>query len=181
LRPCARGYPRVTRLGEQRCGDIAHFPCPRESHDDFIREVCDRVIGLACNFDYEPCVAAAQVNRAYYFDRRPLAPVERAWREVEPCVVEVNPKLLTVDTRTPSKAAALHREMKLDHPAVLFDRSAGDGRGLHMCGKYRDTEPKRHGCNRYFRPPSLASRCLCRLNVHASGGCAANPHRGAAA
>lgn len=116
-----RGYPRVTHLGEERCGKVGHFAGTRESHDDFIREVRDRVIGLAGNLDYEPCAAAAKVNRAHHFDRRPLVAVERARREVESRVLEINPKLLTVDTRMPSEAAALHLEMKLDHPAVLFD------------------------------------------------------------
>jgi hypothetical protein len=122
-------------------------------------------------------------------------------------VIEINPKLLTVDTRMPSEAAALHREMKLDHLAMLFDGSAVDGRGLHIRSKYRGAKPKRYDCNRYFRPPSLARRLfqstfispatnvavaifdriaaprgsMCRLNVHASRGCAANLHRGAAA
>jgi hypothetical protein len=36
-------------------------------------------------------------------------------------VIEINPKLLTVDTRMPPEPAALHLEMKLDHRAVLFD------------------------------------------------------------
>jgi hypothetical protein len=116
-----RSYPRVAHLGEERCGKVGRLTGPRESHDDFIREVRDRVIGLAGNLDYEPCVAAAKVNRAHGFDRRPLAPVEGSRRKVEPCVVEINPKLLTVDTRMPSEAAALHLEMKLDHAAVLFD------------------------------------------------------------
>jgi hypothetical protein len=44
----------VTHLGEQRCGEIAHFSCSRESYDDFIREVRDCVVGLAGNLDYEP-------------------------------------------------------------------------------------------------------------------------------
>jgi hypothetical protein len=66
-------------------------------------------------------VTTAKVNRADDFDRRSLAPIERARREVESRVIEINPKLLTVDTRMPSEAAALHLEMKLDHRAVLFD------------------------------------------------------------
>jgi len=117
----ASSYPRVTHLGEERRGKVGHLAGPRESHDDFIREVRDCVIGLAGNLDYEPCVATAKVNRAHGFDWRPLAPIEGARREVEPRMVEINPKLLTVDTRMPSEAAALHLEMKLDHPAVLFD------------------------------------------------------------
>ena len=116
-----RSYPRVTHLGEERCGKVGHLTRARESHDDFIREVRDRVIGLAGNLDYEPCVAAAKVNRAHDFDRRPLAPIEGARRDFEPCVVEINPKLLTVDACMPSEAAALHLEMELDHRAVLFD------------------------------------------------------------
>jgi hypothetical protein len=121
LRSCARSYLRVTHLGEERCGKVGHLAGPRESHDDFIGEVRDRVIGLAGDLDYEPSVATTKVERAHDFDRRPLVAVEGARREVEPCVVEINPKLLTVDTRMPSEAAALHREMKLDHPAVLFE------------------------------------------------------------
>jgi hypothetical protein len=66
-------------------------------------------------------VTTAEVNRAYDLDRRPLAPIEGARREVEPCVVEINPKLLTVDTSSPSETIAPHLEMKLDHPAVLLD------------------------------------------------------------
>ena len=116
----ARSYPRVTHLGEERCGKVGHLTGPRESHDDFIREVRDRVIGLAGNLDYEPRVATAKVNRVHEFDRRPLTPVEGARREVEPRVLEINPKLLTVDTRPPSETIAPHLEMKLDHPAVLF-------------------------------------------------------------
>jgi hypothetical protein len=111
----------VTHLGEERCGKVGHLTGPRESHDDFIREVRDRVIGLAGNLDYESRVTTAKVNRVHDFDRRPLTPVEGARREVEPRVLEINPKLLTMDTRMPPEAAALHREMKLDHPAVLFD------------------------------------------------------------
>jgi hypothetical protein len=116
-----RSYPRVTHLGEERCGKVGHLTGSRESHDDFIREVRDRVIGFARNLDYNSRVATAKVNRAHDFDRGPLAPVEGARREVESRVIEINPKLLTVDTRMPSEAAALHREMKLDHPTVLFD------------------------------------------------------------
>jgi hypothetical protein len=111
----------VTHLGEERCGKVGHLTGPRESHDDFIREVRDRVIGLARNLDYEPRVTTAKLNRAHDFDRRPLAPIEGARREVEPCMVKINPKLLTVDTRSPSETIAPHLEMKLDHRAVLFD------------------------------------------------------------
>jgi hypothetical protein len=117
----ARSYPRVTHLGEERCGKVGRLTSPRKPHDDFIREVRDRVIGLSGNLDYEPCAAAAEVNCAHGFDRRPLAPIEGARREVEPRVLEINPKLLTVDTRPPSETIAQHLEMELDHAAVLFD------------------------------------------------------------